>query len=122
MATCGAHVPVTASAGTADRIGTSEATTRAGKTRRGRLHDRSIEITPGIGTVSYQARLFKDGFTSDRRGRAGAVRLLRRAGLPADAGETWNDRDPQEDAGARPAPDGSGRSRRGGISRSLSSS
>src|SRR3954464_13863571 len=43
-ATCGAHVPATASAGTADRTGTSEATNRAGRTRRGRLHDRSIEI------------------------------------------------------------------------------
>src|SRR3954447_6215303 len=43
-ATSGAHVPVTARAGTADRTGTSEATNRAGRTRRGRLHDRSIEI------------------------------------------------------------------------------
>src|SRR3954452_23202606 len=43
-ATWGAHVPVTASAGTADRTGTSEATNRAGRTRRGRLHDRFIEI------------------------------------------------------------------------------
>src|SRR3954452_2218148 len=43
-ATCGAHVPVTASAGTADRTGTSEATNRAGRTRRGRLHDRFIKI------------------------------------------------------------------------------
>src|SRR3954451_2573974 len=43
-ATWGAHVPVTASAGTADRTGTSEATNRAGRTRRGRLHDRFIKI------------------------------------------------------------------------------
>src|SRR4051794_10330334 len=43
-ATCGDHVPVTASAGTAARTGTSEATNRAGRTRRGRLNDRFIEI------------------------------------------------------------------------------
>src|SRR3954454_2505182 len=44
-ATWGAQVPVTASAGTANRTGTSEATNNAGRTRPGRLHDRSIEIS-----------------------------------------------------------------------------